>query len=75
MNSPITHVNPPNKVSTSLFAANEGGYIKGVVTYKIMNDLTDTLMSTISSIAMLNKLDLQQVDALEEKVINVGINE
>ncbi|MBA0629590.1 hypothetical protein Godav_024122 [Gossypium davidsonii] len=75
MNSPATLVNPPNKVSTLLFDANEGGYIKGVVTYKIMNDLTVTLMLTISNITMLNKLNLQQVDALEEKVIDVDINE
>ncbi|TYI62573.1 hypothetical protein E1A91_D10G253900v1, partial [Gossypium mustelinum] len=75
MNSPTTLVNHPNKVSTLLFDANEGGYIKGVVTYKIMNDLTVTLMLTISSITMLNKLNLQQVDVLEEKVIDVDINE
>lgn len=75
MNSPTTLVDPPNKVSTLLFDANEGGYIKRVVTYKIMNDLTVTLMLTISSITMLNKLNLQQVDVLEEKAIDVDINE
>ncbi|MBA0665270.1 hypothetical protein Goklo_005154 [Gossypium klotzschianum] len=55
--------------------ANEGGYVKGVVTYTIMDDLTVTPMSTISSITMLNKFNVQQVDALEEKVVDVGINE
>ncbi|TYJ16199.1 hypothetical protein E1A91_A10G234200v1 [Gossypium mustelinum] len=34
-----------------------------------------TALSTISSIAMLNKFKVQQVDALEEKVVDVGIKE
>ncbi|KAK5795251.1 hypothetical protein PVK06_036509 [Gossypium arboreum] len=68
-------VNPPNKVSTSSAAVIEGGYVKGVVTYTIMDDPTVTAMSTISSITMLNKFNVQQVDALEEKVVDVGINE
>ncbi|KAA3481716.1 DUF674 domain-containing protein [Gossypium australe] len=75
MNIPATVVNPLNKVSTSSAVANEGGYVKGVVTYTIMDDLTVTAMSTISSIAMLNKFKVQQVDALEEKVVDVGIKE
>nr|KJB73747.1 hypothetical protein B456_011G248100 [Gossypium raimondii] len=75
MNSPASFVNPPNKVSTASSDANEGGYVKGVVTYTIMDDLTVTPMSTISSITMLNKFNVQQVDALEEKVVDVGINE
>ncbi|MBA0870688.1 hypothetical protein Goshw_015975 [Gossypium schwendimanii] len=75
MNIPAKLVNPPNKVSTSLAVDNEGGYVKGVVTYTIMDDLTVTAMSTISSITMLNKFNVQQVDALEEKVVDVGINE
>ncbi|KAH1045729.1 hypothetical protein J1N35_036513 [Gossypium stocksii] len=75
MNSPATLVKPPNKVSTSSDVANEGGYVKGVVTYTIMDDLTVTAMSTISSIAMLNKFKVQQVDALEEKVVDVVIKE
>ncbi|KAH1045734.1 hypothetical protein J1N35_036518 [Gossypium stocksii] len=75
MNSPASFVNPPNKVSTSSSDANEGGYVKGVVTYTIMDDLTVTPMSTISSITMLNNFNVQQVDALEEKVVDVSINE
>ncbi|PPD71331.1 hypothetical protein GOBAR_DD31799 [Gossypium barbadense] len=58
-----------------LAVANEGGYVKGFVTYTIMDDLTVTALSTISSIAMLNKFKVQQVDALEEKVVDVGIKE
>ncbi|TYH51401.1 hypothetical protein ES332_D10G270900v1 [Gossypium tomentosum] len=75
MYSPATLVNPPNKVSTSSAVANEGCYVKGVFTYTIMDDLTVTPMSTISIIAILNKFKAQRVDALEEKVVDVGIKE
>ncbi|GMI95183.1 hypothetical protein HRI_003187600 [Hibiscus trionum] len=80
MNTTTTYVTsppPPNKVSTTSSAANEGGYMKGVVTYTILDDLTVTPspMSSISSITMLNKFNVKQVDALQEKVVTVCINE
>ncbi|MBA0665272.1 hypothetical protein Goklo_005155 [Gossypium klotzschianum] len=75
MSIPATVVNPPNKVSTSSAAAIEGDYVKGVVAYTIMDDPRVTAMPTISSITMLNKFNVQQDDALEEKVVDVGINE
>ncbi|KAE8670702.1 tyramine N-feruloyltransferase 4/11-like [Hibiscus syriacus] len=75
MSSPATFVNPPNKVSTASSAANEGGYVKGLVTYTILDDLRVTPMSTISSITMLNKFNVKQVDALEEKVVDVSMDE
>ncbi|KAK8999380.1 hypothetical protein V6N11_070549 [Hibiscus sabdariffa] len=75
MTSPATFVNPPNKVSTASPAASEGGFVKGVVTYTILDDLTVTPLSTISSITMLSKFGIKQVDALKEKVVNVGMDE
>ncbi|GMI87046.1 hypothetical protein like AT5G01150 [Hibiscus trionum] len=75
MNTTATYVNPPNKVSTTSSAVNEGGYVKGVVTYTILDDLTVTPMSSISSITMLNKFNVKHVDALQEKVVTVGMNE
>ncbi|KAK8510272.1 hypothetical protein V6N11_000562 [Hibiscus sabdariffa] len=75
MNSPVTLVKPPNKASTSSSSANKSGFVKGLITYTIMDDLTVTPMSTISSIVMLSKLNVEQVDALEEKVANVGMKE
>ncbi|TYG51565.1 hypothetical protein ES288_D10G267900v1 [Gossypium darwinii] len=53
--NPETFVNPPNMVSTSSFAANEGG----VITYTVMDDLTITPMSTISSINLLYKFNIK----------------
>ncbi|KAI4303088.1 hypothetical protein MLD38_038759 [Melastoma candidum] len=56
-------------------ASNSSGYVKGVVTYMVMDNLEVKPMSTISSIAVLNKFNVKDVGALEEKVIAVSMNE
>ncbi|CAI0626063.1 unnamed protein product [Linum tenue] len=53
----------------------EGGFVKGVITYMVMDNLEVKPMSTISSITMLNKFNIQEVGALEEKVIELGVDE
>ncbi|RWR95480.1 DUF674 domain-containing protein [Cinnamomum micranthum f. kanehirae] len=53
----------------------EGGFVRGVVTYMVMDDLEVTPMSTISSIALLTKFNVRDVGALEEKVVKVGAEE
>ncbi|PPR84205.1 hypothetical protein GOBAR_AA36512 [Gossypium barbadense] len=60
------------QISTSLPTTKEG-YVKGVVMYTIMDDLTVTPMSTISIIAMLHKFNLGQVESLEEKVVKSSL--
>ncbi|KAH7537281.1 hypothetical protein FEM48_Zijuj03G0076100 [Ziziphus jujuba var. spinosa] len=52
-----------------------GGFVKGVVTYMVMDDLEVSPMSTISGIAILNKLDVKDVGALQEKMVAIGMNE
>nr|XP_043617688.1 uncharacterized protein LOC122589457 [Erigeron canadensis] len=52
-----------------------GGFVKGVVTYMVMDDLVIAPMSTISSITMLNKFNIKEVGALEEKVVHLGMDE
>lgn len=52
-----------------------GGFVKGVVTYIVMDDLEVKPMSTISSIIALNKFNVQEVRHLEESVVEVGMNE
>ncbi|OMP02650.1 hypothetical protein COLO4_10931 [Corchorus olitorius] len=69
MNDRVTFVNPPNP------ASDEGGYVKGVITYMIMDDLVVKPMSTISSITLLNKFNIKDVGVLEEKVIDLGTDE
>ncbi|KAG5533330.1 hypothetical protein RHGRI_027505 [Rhododendron griersonianum] len=53
----------------------EGGFVKGVVTYMVMDDLVVTPMSTISGITMLNKFNVKDVGALEERVVDLGMPE
>ncbi|KAI8539911.1 hypothetical protein RHMOL_Rhmol09G0219600 [Rhododendron molle] len=57
-------------------AAGEGGFGKGVVTYMVMDDLVVTPMSAVSSITtLLNKFNVEEVGALEERVVDVGMPE
>ena len=53
----------------------EGGFVKGMVSYMIMDDLEVKPMSTISSITMLKEFNVKEVGALEEKTVSAGINE
>ncbi|XXG81002.1 hypothetical protein AAC387_Pa09g1736 [Persea americana] len=56
-------------------SSDERGFVTGVVTYMVMDDLEVTPMSTISSIALLTKFNVRDVGALEEKVVTVGVEE
>ncbi|KAM0023368.1 hypothetical protein Hdeb2414_s0023g00638721 [Helianthus debilis subsp. tardiflorus] len=56
-------------------AGEGGGFVKGVVTYMVMDDLVVKPMSTISSITMLNKFNVKEVGGLEEKVVSLEMKE
>jgi hypothetical protein len=49
--------------------------VKDVVTYMIMDDLEVKPMSTISSITILNRFNVKDVGALEEKIVGLGMDE
>ncbi|GAB4857123.1 hypothetical protein Ancab_015034 [Ancistrocladus abbreviatus] len=51
------------------------GYVKGVVTYMIMDDLVVKPMSIISSITLLNQFSNKDVGSLEEKLVHLGFDE
>ncbi|XP_059430759.1 uncharacterized protein LOC132164291 [Corylus avellana] len=51
----------------------ETGYVKGVVTFMVKDDLTVTPMSTISCITLLNTFNIKDVGLLQEKMVNVDI--
>nr|DAD44087.1 TPA_asm: hypothetical protein HUJ06_002317 [Nelumbo nucifera] len=53
----------------------EGGHVKEVVTYMITDDLEVKPMSTISSIAILNRLGVKDIGLLEDMVVHVGTQE
>ncbi|OWM87531.1 hypothetical protein CDL15_Pgr022643 [Punica granatum] len=50
-------------------------YVKDVVTCMVLDDLTAKPMSTISSISLLTKFNIQDLGILEEREINVRVNE
>ncbi|TVU21787.1 hypothetical protein EJB05_31549, partial [Eragrostis curvula] len=51
------------------------GFVRGMVTYTVMDDLTVMPMSNISSIALLNKLGVEDLGALEERTVKIGYQE
>ncbi|CAL9025457.1 unnamed protein product [Prunus brigantina] len=72
----VTYVSP-QACSSSVVATSgsEGGYIKGVVTYMVMDNLEVKPMSTISSIAVPNQFNVKDVGALQEVVVHLGMQE
>ena len=73
MNSKITYI--ARKFAEEGSSKELGGYVKGVVTYMVMDDLVVKPMSTISSIALLQKFSIKEVGALEERVVDLGMDE
>ncbi|KAL4621254.1 hypothetical protein ACB092_06G214700 [Castanea dentata] len=73
MSGTLIFVDPPRATNTTF--SGEGGCVKGVVTYMVMDDLAVKPMSTISSITVLNRFNVKDVSALEEKVVHLGIDE
>ncbi|KAF0918246.1 hypothetical protein E2562_023329 [Oryza meyeriana var. granulata] len=64
------------RCSSCLAAAQGGkGFVRDVVTYTVMDDLTFMPMSSISSIALLSKLGVEDLSALEEKTVKIGYQE
>jgi hypothetical protein len=51
------------------------GFVQGIVTYTVMDDLTVTPMSSISSIALLNTFAVKDIGALQEKTVQLGYKE
>ncbi|KAM1819617.1 hypothetical protein ACFX15_001185 [Malus domestica] len=70
--SPATFV---HRSAAERTTSGEGGYVKGVVTYMIMDDLEVKPMSTISSVTMLNTFNVKDVGALEEKEVHLTMEE
>lgn len=60
------------KVSADSF---KDGFVKGVVTYMVMDDLVVQPMSTISSITLLNEFNVKEVGSLQEKMVELGMEE
>ena len=72
MNFEVIYIATPT-VNTS--SSDEGGFVKGVVTYMVMDDLEVKPMSTISCITLINKFNVSDMGALEEKVVDMTMAE
>ncbi|CAL5210257.1 unnamed protein product [Lathyrus oleraceus] len=59
------------KVSTNI----KSGFVKDVVTFMVMDDLVIEPMSTISSITLLNKFNVKEIGTLQEKNVEMGMDE
>ncbi|KAF3337469.1 hypothetical protein FCM35_KLT18056 [Carex littledalei] len=76
LNRLANFVGPKSDASTVVEVGGDGeGYVTGVVTYSVMDDLTVVPMSTISSIALLNKFQIKDLGSLEEITVNIGFEE
>ncbi|GMN57310.1 hypothetical protein TIFTF001_026429 [Ficus carica] len=53
----------------------EGSYVKGLVTYMVMDDLEVKPLSTIFSISVLNQFNVKEAGRLEEKTVSLATNE
>lgn len=73
MTAELEYVDPSSR--TVVDDAGTVGFVKGVVTYTVMDDLTVMPMSTISSITMLNKLGVKDIGSLMERTVNLGMEE
>ena len=62
----LCFVDPPSKIE---------GYVKEVVKYMVMDDLEVKPMSTTSTFTLLNKFNVKEMGALEEKVVVLGMDE
>ncbi|XP_076961053.1 uncharacterized protein LOC143637582 [Bidens hawaiensis] len=57
--------------------ANGGGFVKGPVTYMVMDDLVVSPMptTTFAGMNLFNKFNIKDLDSLEEKIVRIGPNE
>lgn len=53
----------------------ESGYVKELITYLVMDDLSVMPMSTISAIALLKKFELKDLSMLCEMTVEFGMKE
>ncbi|XP_062157058.1 uncharacterized protein LOC133864673 [Alnus glutinosa] len=75
MTMEVSYVDPPSDIKASTSSINEGGYVKELITYIVMDDLDVKPMSTISAITLLGKFDVRDVGAVVEKEVDFGMDE
>ncbi|KAJ6772836.1 hypothetical protein OIU74_018950 [Salix koriyanagi] len=64
-----------DSTSTDTATSDQGGYVKGLVTYTVTDDLSVSPMSMVSVVGLLNKFNIKDFGVLKEKVVEFGIDE
>ncbi|KAL7084928.1 hypothetical protein ACP275_14G252500 [Erythranthe tilingii] len=75
MSTAVQYVSRSCKNESSSSSEEGLGFVKGVVTYMVMDDLVVKPMYTNSSLTLLSKFNVKEVSALQEKVVNLGMTE
>jgi len=65
----------PAQPSAGDAAGGESGFVRGVVTYTVMDDLKVAPMSTISGITLLNTFGITDIGMLQERTVELGYAE
>ena len=55
--------------------SSEDGYVKGTVTYMVMDDLEVKPMSTCSLVTLLTQFNIKEIGDIEVEVVDVGMDE
>jgi hypothetical protein len=75
MSRELKLVDAPRATNKGSSREGEGGYVKGVITYMVMDDLEVKPMSIISIFTLLNNFNIKEIGVLEEKVVNLSMDE
>ncbi|KAK3407660.1 hypothetical protein EUGRSUZ_J00060, partial [Eucalyptus grandis] len=60
--------------SSAKIPSGKGGYVRDVVTYVVMDDLTVKPMSIISCVTLFNRFNVHEIGDLEERVVDFGLD-
>ncbi|CAI8601591.1 unnamed protein product [Vicia faba] len=73
MSSEVRYIENKKVAKKRAFIPN--GFVKDVVTFMVMDDLVIQPMSTVSSITLLNKFNIKEIGTLQEKNVEMGMDE
>ncbi|CAH9065383.1 unnamed protein product [Cuscuta europaea] len=74
MSAEMNYVAPVTATAASSRDDDDRGFVRGVVTYMVMDDLKVMPHSTISTITALNEHNVKDFGSLEVKVVQLGID-
>jgi hypothetical protein len=76
MTTAAQYLQSAGSAGQAVVKAGEGkGFVQGIVTYTVLDNLKVTPMSTISGITMLNTFAVRDLGDLQEKTVQLGYNE